>query len=153
MSVPSEQLFTEVEVNRPGYSPSRECGEVNILGFSPTLSWIITLAYTNQRISEEKITIFVFLCRILKFVNKRGRWQLFRVRVTSFASLVKLRRKTKFKNKTLPWKRSKLNFVAFFVLIGIAFSFISGFELRSNLPEARTPCWQFRVQSCEPGIS
>ena len=32
-----EQLFTEVEVNRPGYSPSCECGEVNILGFSPTL--------------------------------------------------------------------------------------------------------------------
>ena len=27
----NEQLFTEVEVNRPGYS------QVNILGFSPTL--------------------------------------------------------------------------------------------------------------------
>ena len=31
------QLFIEVEVNRPGYLPSRKCGEVNILGFSPTL--------------------------------------------------------------------------------------------------------------------
>ena len=28
-----EQLFTEVEVNRPRYSPSRECGEVDILVF------------------------------------------------------------------------------------------------------------------------
>ena len=27
-----EQLFAEVEVNRRGYSPSCECGEVNILG-------------------------------------------------------------------------------------------------------------------------
>ena len=40
-------VFSEVEVNRPGYSPSRECGEVNILGFSPTLRLIITLAYTK----------------------------------------------------------------------------------------------------------
>ena len=30
-----------------------------------------------------------------------------------------------FKNKTLPWKTSKPNFVAFLVLIGMAFSFIS----------------------------
>ena len=37
LSLANEQLFTEVEVNRPGYSPSHECGEVNILGFSPTL--------------------------------------------------------------------------------------------------------------------
>ena len=37
LSLTNEQLFTEVEVNRPGYSPSRECGEMNILGFSPTL--------------------------------------------------------------------------------------------------------------------
>ena len=34
MEVNSEQLFTEVEVNRPGY----------ILGFSPTLRWIIASA-------------------------------------------------------------------------------------------------------------
>ena len=31
----SEQLF--MEVNRPGYSQSRECSEVDLLGFSPTL--------------------------------------------------------------------------------------------------------------------
>ena len=37
MSVSSEELFTEVEMNRPGYSPSRECGEVDIVSFSPTL--------------------------------------------------------------------------------------------------------------------
>ena len=33
----SEQLFTKVEVNRPGYSQSCECSEVDLLGFSPTL--------------------------------------------------------------------------------------------------------------------
>ena len=37
MEVNSKQLFTEVEVKRPGYSPSRECSEVYILGLSPTL--------------------------------------------------------------------------------------------------------------------
>ena len=35
-----------------------------------------------------------------------------------------------FKNKTLAWKTPKPNFVAFFVLIGMAFSFIS--ELSGN---------------------
>ena len=49
VKVTSEQLFSEVEVNRPGYSPpSRECGELSILVFSPTLRRIIILAYTNQ---------------------------------------------------------------------------------------------------------
>ena len=33
----SEQLFIEMEVNRPGYSPGRKCGKTNILSFSPTL--------------------------------------------------------------------------------------------------------------------
>ena len=33
----SEQLFTKVEVNRPGYSQSCECSEVDLLGFSLTL--------------------------------------------------------------------------------------------------------------------
>ena len=37
LSLTNEQLFTEVEVSRPGYSPSRKCSEVNILGFSLTL--------------------------------------------------------------------------------------------------------------------
>ena len=31
-----------------------------------------------------------------------------------------------FKNKILPWKTPKQNFVAFFFLLGMAFSFISG---------------------------
>ena len=30
--VNSEQLFTEAEVNRPGYSPSRECGRGEYTG-------------------------------------------------------------------------------------------------------------------------
>ena len=30
-----------------------------------------------------------------------------------------------FKNKTLPWKTPEPNFIAFFVLIGMTFSFIS----------------------------
>ena len=150
MEVNSEQSFTEVEVNRPGYSPSRECGEVNILGFSSTLRWIVTWAYTkpvNQR--RKKIRIFVFLCRILKFVNKLGNWQLFRVSVTISWDVSRMM----FKNKTLPSKTLKPNFVAFFLLIGVTFSFISAIELRSNFQETGTPCCHFRVQSCEPGIS
>ena len=43
----SEQLFTEVEVNGPGYSPSHKCGEVNILGFSPTLIWYMLIYLLN----------------------------------------------------------------------------------------------------------
>ena len=120
MEVNSEELFTEVEVNRPGYSP----GEYT--GFSSTLRWIITLAYTkpvNQ--CSKKITIFVFLCRILKFVNILGSWQLFRVSVAISAFLVKLKRRMVFKNKTSPYKITKPIFVAFFLLIGMAFSFIS----------------------------
>ena len=39
-----------------------------------------------------------------------------------------------FKYKTLPWKTSKPNFVAFFVLIGMVFSFPK-FELRSDFLE------------------
>ena len=42
---------------------------------------------------------------------------MFRVSVTVSASLVKLRRRIMFKNKTLPWKTPKPNIVAFFVLI------------------------------------
>ena len=49
---------------------------------------------------------------------------VFRVSVTISASLVKSRRRIMFKNKTLPWKTHKSKFVAFFVLIGMAFSFI-----------------------------
>ena len=107
VKVDSEQLFTEVEVNKPG--------------FWPTLRWIITSTYTNQWISEVKNAIFLFLCRILKFVNR-----LFRVSVTISASLVKFTRRIMLKNKTLPWKALKPNFVALFVLVGMAFSFISG---------------------------
>ena len=122
---------------------------MNMLGFSPTLRWIITLAYTNQRISEEKSTIFVFLWHLFKFVNRFGSWQLFRVIVTISASFVKLRPRIMFKNIILPWKTPK----PMFVLIGMAFSFISEIEYRSNFPETVTPCFQIRVQSCEPGIS
>ena len=55
----SEQLFTEVEVN--------------IVGFSLTLRWIITLAYTNQWISEVKnynLCIFVPCFEICKQTRK-----------------------------------------------------------------------------------
>ena len=37
-----------------------------------------------------------------------------------------------FKNKTLPWKTPKPNFVASFLLIEVTFSFISEIELCSN---------------------
>ena len=55
MEETSEQWFTEVEVN--------------IVGFSPTLRWMITLAYTNQWISEIKnysLCIFVPYFEIYK---------------------------------------------------------------------------------------
>ena len=81
---------------------------------------IITLAYTNQWISEVKnynLSIFMPYFEICKQTR-------IHVSVTLFASLVKLRRKM-FKNKTLSWKTPRSNFVAFFVLIGMAFSFIS----------------------------
>ena len=81
-------------MNRPGYSPSREWGEViNILGFSPTLRWIIeTLAYTIQWISEvKKLQSLYFYTVFWNLLKRLGSWQLFRVRVTISASLVKLR--------------------------------------------------------------
>ena len=46
------------------------------------------------------------------------------VNATISASLVKLRHRIVLKNKTLPWKTPKPNFVIFFVLIRMAFSFI-----------------------------
>ena len=116
LSLTNEQLFTEVD-------------SWIYWVFLSTLRWIITLTLhyitTNQWISEVKKLQSLNLYRILKFVNKLGSWQLFRVSDTISASLVKLKRRTMFKNRTLPWKTPKLNFVAFFVLIGIALSFIS----------------------------
>ena len=117
MEVTSEQLFIEVEVE---------------LGFSPTLRWIITLAYTKpvNQCAQKKITIFVFLRHIYENCKQLGSWQLFRVNsVTISASLVKSRRRMMFKNKTLTWKTPKTNFVAFFLLIGMAFSSISETDL------------------------
>ena len=133
-------------MNRPGYSLSRECGEVNILGFSPTLRWIITLAYTKP-VSQwsTKITIFVFLYHILKSVNKPRSWQLFHVSVTISASLVKFTRRIMFKSKILHWKTLKPNLVASFLLIGMAFSFISEIKLCLNFPETGTPFCYFHV--------
>ena len=52
---------------------------------------------------------------------------MFRVGITISAFLVKMR-DIMFKNKTLvPWKIPNPNFVTFFVLIGMAFSFVSEF--------------------------
>ena len=67
---------------------------------------------------------------IFENCKQLGSWQLFRVNsVTISASLVKLRRRMMFKNKTLTWKTPKTNFVAFFLLIGMAFSSISETDL------------------------
>ena len=111
------------------YSPKWRWINQDILGFSPTLRWIITLVYTNQWISEVKN---YNLC-IFKPHFEIGTWQLFRVSVTISASLVKLRRRIRFKNKILAWKTPKPNF---FVLTGMAFSFISeiwaSFKLSGN---------------------
>ena len=98
MEVTSEQLITKVKVNRPGYSTSHECSEVNILGFSPTPRWIIILAYTKP-VNQ---WIFVFLYRILKSLHKLRNWQLFHNSVTISASLEKFTHRMMLKNKTLP---------------------------------------------------
>ena len=145
----SEQLFTDVEVNRPGYSLSREFGEVNILGFSPTLRWIITLAYTNQWISEVKNYNFWIIMPYFKFVNKLE-VEICVVLALQFLLLlwnwgVEFYLKIKIYLGKHPNQISSLSFV----LIGMAFSFIFSLKLSGN----RAPCYQFRVQSCEPGIS
>ena len=48
----NEQLFTKVEVNRPGYSPSHEGGEVNyytgLFTDTEVNNYIILIAYINQ---------------------------------------------------------------------------------------------------------
>ena len=49
--------------------------------------------------------------------------------------------------------RVHLSWIAFFLLIGVTFSFTFEIELRSNFPETGTPCSHFRVQSREPGVS
>ena len=60
VEVNSEQLFTEVEVN--------------ILGFSPTLRWIITLAYTKPVYHWSKnyndLCIFIPYFEICKQIRK-----------------------------------------------------------------------------------
>ena len=112
-------------MNRPGYSPSRECGEVNILGFSPTLRWIITLTYTDQWIGDEKKYNLCIFMPYFEICKQTRNGQLFRVSDTISASPLKFTRRIMFRIKTLPWKTLKQNFVAFFVLIGMAFSYIS----------------------------
>ena len=88
---------------------------------------LITLAYTKQWISEVKklqsLCVFMPYFEICKQTRKLTIVQC--VSVTISASLVKLRRIIMFKYKTLPWKTPKPNFVAFFVLIWMAFSSIS----------------------------
>ena len=84
VGVSSEQLFTEVEMD--------------ILGFSPTLRWIIT-AYTNQWISEVKNCNLCIFMSYFEFVNKLGSWKLLCVSVKISASLLKLRRRIILKNK------------------------------------------------------
>ena len=102
---------------------------------------------------KQKIANFVFLCRILKFGNKLASLQLFRVRVRISAFLVKLRRGMMFKNKTLLGKHPKQILSLSFYRLGWLSYLILKFELCANFPETGTPCCQFRVQSCEPGIS
>ena len=119
----SEQLFTEVEVN--------------ILGFSPTLRWIITLGY-NKPVNQwsKKLHNLCIFMPYFEIVNKLGGWQLFRVNVTISASLVKLRRGVIFRNKTLPWKTPKPQFFfAFFFLIEMAYLFNS--EIWASLKLSR----------------
>ena len=84
MEVTSEQLFTEVEVTSEQLFTD---SEVSIFYIS---------IYTQG--------IFVILFRFLKFVNKLGSSQVFCFSITISASLVKLRRRIMFENKTLLWK-------------------------------------------------
>ena len=74
--------------------------------------------------SEVKNYNLCILYRISKSVNKLGSRQLFRVSVTISASFVKFTRRM-FKSKILYWKTLKPNLVAYILLIGMAFSFIS----------------------------
>ena len=82
--------------------------------------------------SEEKnynLCIFMLYFEIRK---QLGSWQLFCISVTISASLVKLRRRTIFKSKTLPWKTPKPSSVVFFVLIGMAFLFTLRFKINGE---------------------
>ena len=78
-----------------------------------------------------KSSLRPFLHRALQFIG--GEY------TGLFTDTEKLRHRMMFKNKTLPWKVPKPNFVTFFLLNGMAFYFISKIEPCSNFPETRTP--------------
>ena len=99
-----------------------------------------------------KITIFVFLCRTFESVNKPESWQLFRISVTISVFLVKFTRRIMFKSKVLYWRTLKPNLFAFFLLIGMAFSFIfenwASLKLSGNRNAVSTlPCAVMRARN------
>ena len=73
-------------------------GEYSGLFTDTEVNNYISIYQTSESV-KKKIRIFVFLCLILKIVNKLGSRQLICVSVTISASLVKLRRRMMFKSQ------------------------------------------------------